>query len=155
MKKRMTVALVSMKHRLGDPDFNLERHRYWVERAMERKPDFIGFPEFSLTGWVEDAGQTLPEIAAAQGVEMADLVAAVVAPRVEAIEQAVADGRLTREQADGMIAQMTEHMTWMLENFSTRAFCADAGSTTHSDSKTAIEIINNFFIPYLLIRVES
>ena len=60
MKKKMTVALISMKHRLGDPDFNLERHRYWVERAMEKQPDFIGFPEFSLTGWVEDAGQALP-----------------------------------------------------------------------------------------------
>ena len=57
------------------------------------------------------AGQTVAEMAAAQGVELADVVAAVVAPRAELLAQAVADGRLTQEQADTMLATMTEQMT--------------------------------------------
>jgi predicted amidohydrolase len=46
-----------MKHRLGDPSFNLARHRFWLDRALKARARFIGFPEFSLTGWVEDAAQ--------------------------------------------------------------------------------------------------
>ena len=48
-----------MKHVLGDPSFNIERHFCWIERAMAEKPEFIGFPEFSLTGWVEKPEQCL------------------------------------------------------------------------------------------------
>lgn len=60
-------------------------------------------------------GQTVAEIAAAQGVELADVVAAVVAPRAERLAQAVADGTLTQEQADTMLAAMTEQMTARFE----------------------------------------
>jgi hypothetical protein len=61
-------------------------------------------------------GKTVAEIAEEQGVELADVVAAVIAPRVEQLEQAVAEGNLTQEQADWMIEEMTEHMTWRFEN---------------------------------------
>ncbi|MBN1139526.1 MAG: hypothetical protein JXM73_23320 [Anaerolineae bacterium] len=63
----------------------------------------------------QTAGQTVAEIAAAQGVELADVVAAVVAPHAERLAQAVADGRLTQEQADAMLANMTEQMTLRFE----------------------------------------
>jgi hypothetical protein len=59
----------------------------------------------------QTAGQTVAEMAAAQGVELADVVAAVLAPHAERLAQFVADGRLTQEQADTMLATMTEHMT--------------------------------------------
>ena len=62
------------------------------------------------------AGQTVAEMAAAQGVELADVVAAVMAPRAERLAQAVADGRLTQEQADAMLAAMTEQMTARFES---------------------------------------
>jgi hypothetical protein len=62
-------------------------------------------------------GRTVAELAAAQGVELADLAAALIAPRVERLEQAVADGYMTQEQADWMIAEMTEQMVWRLESF--------------------------------------
>jgi len=58
-RKNLRVALVSMKHILGDVDFNLKHHRMWFERCLKHKPDFIGFPEFSLTGWVEKKEQAL------------------------------------------------------------------------------------------------
>jgi len=63
----------------------------------------------------QESGQTVAEVAAAQGVELADVVAAVIAPRAELLAQAVADGRLTQEQADAMLATMTEHMTARFE----------------------------------------
>jgi len=59
-------------------------------------------------------GQTIADLAAAQEVEMADLVTALIAPHVERLEQAVTQGALTQEQADWMIEEMTEHMAWRL-----------------------------------------
>jgi hypothetical protein len=61
-------------------------------------------------------GQTVAEIAAARGIEVGDLVTTLIAPRVESLQAAVADGNLTAEQAEYMIEEMTEHMTWRLEN---------------------------------------
>jgi hypothetical protein len=63
-------------------------------------------------------GKTVAAIAAQQGVSLEDLVAALVAERAEDLSQAVADGRLTQEQADWMLKEMTEHLTWRLENMS-------------------------------------
>jgi predicted amidohydrolase len=39
--------------------FNLERHAFWLERALKERARFIGFPEFSLTGWVNERAQAL------------------------------------------------------------------------------------------------
>jgi len=64
----------------------------------------------------QTAGQTVAEIAAAQGVELADVVAAVIAPRAERLAQSVAGGYLTQEQADAMLAAMTEQMILHFEN---------------------------------------
>ena len=61
-------------------------------------------------------GQSIADLAAAQGLELGDLVQVLVAPRVERIQQAVEAGSLTQEQADELIAEMTEHMLWRLEN---------------------------------------
>jgi hypothetical protein len=61
-------------------------------------------------------GKTVAEIATEQGVLLEDLVAALIAGRAEALSQAVADGDLTQEQADWMLEEMSEHLTWRLEN---------------------------------------
>jgi len=63
----------------------------------------------------QTAGQTVAEIAADQGVELADVVAAVIAPQAERLAQAVVDGRLTQEQVDLRLATMTEQMTSRFE----------------------------------------
>jgi len=60
-------------------------------------------------------GQTFAEIAQAQGVEPQTIVDAFLADRQAALEQAVADGRLTQELADEMLAEMTEHVSERLE----------------------------------------
>jgi predicted amidohydrolase len=59
MQDSLKVALVSLKTSLGDIDANLQRHKYWLERGLGAAPTFIGFPEFGLTGWVEDPKQAL------------------------------------------------------------------------------------------------
>ena len=58
-RKAFRVALVSMKHLPGDIDFNVAHHKYWLVKALGRQPQFIGFPEFSLTGWVYEPSQML------------------------------------------------------------------------------------------------
>lgn len=71
MKRSIRVALVAMKHEYVDPqapaeelrgdvEFNLAQHRRWIERALEGEPEFIGFPEFSVTGWIEKPAYALP-----------------------------------------------------------------------------------------------
>jgi hypothetical protein len=68
-------------------------------------------------------GQTFAEIAQAQGVEPQAIVDAFLADRRAALEQAVADGRLTQEQADEMLAEMTEHVSERLdETWTPRTF---------------------------------
>jgi len=53
------AALVSMKHLTGDVEANLDRHFYWLEKAVGAGARFIGFPELSLTGWVEAPRQAI------------------------------------------------------------------------------------------------
>ena len=53
------------------------------------------------------AGQTLAQIAEAQGISQEQLTTAHQAAATEALKQAVADGVLTQAQADQMIARMS------------------------------------------------
>jgi hypothetical protein len=61
-------------------------------------------------------GQAVAEIAAAQGVELADVAAGVVAPRAQRLALSVADGSLAQEQAGAVLAAITARMTWRLED---------------------------------------
>ena len=72
-------------------------------------------------------GKTIVEIAADKGVSLEDLVAALIAPRAEYLSQAVANGDLTQEQADWMLEEMTEHMTWRLENMGIGSYGGGCG----------------------------
>ncbi len=61
-------------------------------------------------------GQSIAELAEAQGVALEDLVDALMASMLERIQQKVDDGRISQEQADEQITQMEEHMLQMLES---------------------------------------
>jgi len=84
---------------------------------MESIAEVLGMTAEELFAAVEE-GQTMAELAAAQGVELSEVVEALVAPRVEQLVQAVTDGRLTQEQADRLLEFATEYMTWRFENLS-------------------------------------
>jgi hypothetical protein len=62
-----------------------------------------------------EEGQTFAEIAEAEGVDPQTIADAFLAEREAALEEAVADGRLTEEQADLMLEQMAEHVSEQLE----------------------------------------
>ncbi|MCP4224754.1 MAG: hypothetical protein GY773_15565 [Actinomycetia bacterium] len=61
-------------------------------------------------------GQTLAEAAAAQGVEQADLVAALVEEAQAKIDEAVANGRLTEDKAAEVKATLEEKITERVNN---------------------------------------
>jgi hypothetical protein len=62
-------------------------------------------------------GWSVAELAEAQGVELADLAAALMAPQVERLEQAVEAGYMSQKLADWMIEFMTARMTLNFANF--------------------------------------
>jgi AcrR family transcriptional regulator len=61
-------------------------------------------------------GQTIAELAEAQGVPLEDIVDASLAPVVERLQQAVDDGRITQEQADERLEQMEAKLLEALES---------------------------------------
>lgn len=72
-------------------------------------------------------GKSLAEIAAAQGVSEEALVETIMATKAEAVQQKVADGTLTQEQADLMLEQMEERTVEAVNRTNTGPF-ADRGS---------------------------
>jgi polyhydroxyalkanoate synthesis regulator phasin len=61
-------------------------------------------------------GKTLAEIAEEHQVDPQAIVDAFVAQVREALDEAVADGRLTPEQAEAILARVTEYAEWLLYN---------------------------------------
>jgi hypothetical protein len=61
-------------------------------------------------------GQTITELAEAQGVPLQDVADALVAAEAERLQQAVEDGRLTQEEADERLALMEENILERLES---------------------------------------
>ncbi len=65
------------------------------------------------------AGKTLAQIAEAQGVSQEQLAAALEASVKTGLDQAVADGALTQEQANWMLSHMAGRYEWMLSHMGT------------------------------------
>ncbi len=61
------------------------------------------------------AGKSLADIAAAQGVALDKLVDSILAARVDALDALVKDGKITQAQADLMASRMKEMVTQMVE----------------------------------------
>jgi len=60
-------------------------------------------------------GQSVADLAAEKGVALDTIVEALLAPRREALETAVENGRLTQEEADEMLAEMQAKITERLQ----------------------------------------
>ncbi len=63
-----------------------------------------------------EAGKTLAEIANEQGITDEALIEAIVAGQEEAIEQALAEGTITQEQADWLIAKAEAMAPFQISN---------------------------------------
>lgn len=61
-----------------------------------------------------NTGKTIADVAEAQAVALEEIVDAFIAQRADALNQAVADGRLTQAQADTMLAAMEASVTAQL-----------------------------------------
>jgi urease accessory protein UreF len=83
--------------------------------SLEAVAEVLGLEVEDLQEALAD-GQTVAEVAEAQGVALEDVVDALMASVSERVQQAVEDGRITQEQADERIEQMEEHILQMLES---------------------------------------
>jgi polyhydroxyalkanoate synthesis regulator phasin len=72
--------------------------------------DVLGLSEDELRSALRVDGTTLADVAEEQVVSVDDVVAALRAAAEERVEQAVTDGRITREHADEIIAELPERI---------------------------------------------
>lgn len=77
--------------------------------------DALGMEEDALREALRD-GQTLAEIAEAQGVDVQAVIDAMVAELSTRLDEKVADGDLTQEEADERLAEATERITERIDD---------------------------------------
>jgi len=82
--------------------------------VSEAAAEALGMTEEELRDALRE-GTTLAEIAEAEGVEVQKVIDALVADASERLDERVADGDLTREQADERLAKLTERITEMVQ----------------------------------------
>lgn len=83
--------------------------------GMETAAETLGMSVADLRTALRD-GQTLAEVAEAQGVEVQTLIDALVAEVKEHLDQHVTDGDMTQEEADEKLADATERITERVNN---------------------------------------
>jgi hypothetical protein len=84
--------------------------RFGPRPGFEAAAEAIGIEVDALREALQ-GGQTIAEVAEANGVAGDDVVAAMVADAEERLAQAVADGRITQEQADERTADLESRIT--------------------------------------------
>ncbi len=72
--------------------------------------DVLGVSAADLRAALE-SGQSIADVAKAHDVAVQDVIDALVAKVQDRLDTAVANGRLTQDQADTMIAEATQHIT--------------------------------------------
>ena len=85
--------------------------RHWLKIAAET----VGMPVRGFVAAVRE-GQTPAQIANANGSSGEAIIDAIVADARERLDQTVAEGKITQEQADKRLAQITEKVTNWVEN---------------------------------------
>jgi hypothetical protein len=78
--------------------------------------DFLGLTESEVRTALHEDGQTLAEVAEAEGKSVDGLVAALVSAARERLDQAVEDGRLTEAQRTERLAELEERIRDVVEN---------------------------------------
>lgn len=78
-------------------------------RGIDTAAEALGMDVADLAA-ERQAGKSLAEIAASKGVSTDSLISALLAAREAALDEAVASGRITQEQADYMLEHMSENI---------------------------------------------
>ncbi len=102
--RRLVDAEHPFRHALREQ----RRHRLRTG-ALHLAAGVLGLPAGELRSRLQ-AGETLAEVAGAQGVAVDDLVGALLEPLEEQLELAVGRGRLTFEQAAERLAAAEEQL---------------------------------------------
>lgn len=89
------------------------RGKAWV--ALKSAAEVIGVEPRELADALRD-GSTIAEVAAEHGVEVQTVIDAMVAEATERLNEAVADGRITEEQASRRLEGLTERVTDHVNN---------------------------------------
>lgn len=89
------------------------RHR--EHRGIEAAAEAMGITEDELHQALRD-GATIAQVAALQGVDVQVVIDAMVAEARAHLDEGVAEGRLTQEEADERLAEITERITDMVNN---------------------------------------
>ena len=84
--------------------------RFGAKVSLETAATTIGISEDDLRTALQD-GQTLAEVATANGVEPQAVIDALVAEATTRLDQAVTDGRIEQADADARKAELTERIT--------------------------------------------
>lgn len=85
------------------------------DSMLEAVSAALGLENDALIAALQD-GQSIAEVAEAQGVALEDVTAAVLAAHSDTLAAAVEAGDLTQEQADAMATMMETHAAQMLES---------------------------------------
>ncbi len=91
-------------HRRGHGGFGIERDL--IAELLGLEPDELG-------DLIRD-GQSLADVATAQGVDVQTVIDALVNAAKEHLDEAVTNERLTQEEADAKLAEITERITEMV-----------------------------------------
>lgn len=81
---------------------------------VDATAEVTGLAEDEVIAALKD-GQTFAEIAEAEGVDPQEIVDAFTAERGAALQEAVDEGRLTKEQMEQMLEETSEHITERLD----------------------------------------
>jgi AraC-like DNA-binding protein len=112
----------------GDvPLFGLKGGHEHYHHGLDEAATYLGLSEDALREQLE-SGKTLAQVAQAQGKSVDGLVDAIVADEKQELDEAVADGRITRAEADEKLANLREHVTRLVNGerpvFGKRRFVA-------------------------------
>ncbi|MCI0710178.1 MAG: hypothetical protein L0154_08445 [Chloroflexi bacterium] len=81
-----------------------------IAEALEMEPEDI------IEALQAEEGTTLADVIEANGGDVEAIIAAVVEEKTERLNEAVADGRLTQEEADERLAELEERITERLNS---------------------------------------
>jgi hypothetical protein len=112
LKKRIDAGEMPFLWGLGKPGPGTFGHfgHFGHFGALDTAADYLGLDESELRDRLWD-GDTLAEIAKAEGKPVDGLVRALVADADERLDDAVSAGKLTRAQADELAEGLEERMT--------------------------------------------
>jgi polyhydroxyalkanoate synthesis regulator phasin len=85
----------------------------FVRMGLDAAAAALGISEDDLRAALED-GQSIADVAAAQGVDVQTVIDALVAEAQTHLDEKVAAGDLTQEEADARLSQLTEGITAMV-----------------------------------------